>query len=140
MAEIWFKAAFGEPPMTLTRDPDFLSEAQLAPLMPGGCKGKRGPRTDSRLFLDAVLGMTRTGGRWKDLPERFGKAGTVKRRYYDWMARGVLSDILAVLAEEADLEWVCLDATIVRTHQQAAGARREKGARMPGAWAALVAA
>ena len=129
--------------MTLTRDPDVLSDAQwarLAPLMPGGCKGKRGPGTDNRLFLDAVLWMTRTGGRWKDLPERFGKVGTVKRRYYDWMARGVLSDILAVLAEEADLEWVCLDATIVRAHQQAAGACREKGARMPRAWAAPAAA
>ncbi|MCJ2042708.1 IS5 family transposase [Methylobacterium sp. J-059] len=96
--------------------------------MPSVCKGKRGPRTDNRLFLDAVVWMTRAGGRWKNLPERFGKVETVKRRYYDWMARGVLSDILAVLAAEADLEWVCVDATVVRAHQQAAGARWEKGA------------
>ena len=119
--------------MTVARDPDVLSDAQrarLAPPMPGGCKGKRDPRTDDRLFLNAVLRMTRTGGRWKDLPERLGKAGTVKRRSYDRMARGVPSDILAVLAEEADLEWVCVDATVVRAHRQAAGARREKGARM----------
>lgn len=99
--------------------------------MRGGCKGKRGPRTNNRLFLDVLIWMTRAGGRWKDRPERFGKAGTVKRRSYDWMARGVLADILAALAEEADLDWVCVDATVVRAHAQAAGARREKGASMP---------
>ena len=59
--------------------------------------------------------MTRGGSRWKDLPERFGKVGTVKRRYYDWIARGVLADILAVLAQEADLEWVCVDASPAST-------------------------
>ena len=120
-------------------DLDALTEAQwrrLSPLMPGGCKGKRGPRTDNRLFLDALLWMTRAGGRWRNLPERFGKVGTVKRRYDDWMARGVLADILARLAADADREWVCIDATSVLAHQQAAGAHREKGARMPKAWAA----
>lgn len=124
-------------------DPDALTDEQwvrLAPLMPGGCKGKRGPRTDNRRFLDALLWMTRAGGRWRDLPERFGKAATVKRRYYDWMARGVLDSILAALAREADLEWVCVDATSIRAHQQAAGARRKKGARMPRAWAVPAAA
>ena len=124
-------------------DPDVLTDeqwARLAPLMPGGCKGKRGPRTDNRRFLDALLWMTRAGGRWRDLPERLGQPATVKRRYYDWMARGVLDTILAALAQEADLEWICVDATSIRAHQQAAGARREKGARMPRAWAAPAAA
>ncbi len=121
--------------MSAIPDPDALTDAQwarLAALMPGGCKGERGPRTNNRLFLDALLWMTRAGGRWRDLPERFGKVGTVKRRYYDWMARGVLADILAALAEEADLEWVCVDATSVRAHQQASGTRREKGHGCPG--------
>ena len=30
--------------------------------VPGGTKGKRGPRTDNRLFLDALLWMARSGG------------------------------------------------------------------------------
>ena len=40
------------------------------------------------------------------------------------------SAILAVHDEVADLEWVCVDATVVRAHRQAAGAGRDKGARM----------
>jgi hypothetical protein len=33
--------------------------------------------------LAGPVAMTQAGGRWKDPPERFGKVGTVKRRYYD---------------------------------------------------------
>lgn len=51
-------------------------------------RGKRGPRTNNRLFLDALLWMARSGGRWRDLPERLGNQ----------------SSALAVLAREADLE------------------------------------
>ena len=105
--------------------------------VPGGRKGKRGPRTDNRLFLDALLWMARSGGRWRDLPERFGAYQSVKRRYYRWIAMGVLDGMLMVLAREADLEWLMIDSTIVRAHQHAAGARKQKGGRMPRAWAAL---
>ena len=41
-----------------------------------------------------------------DLPRRFGKHETVKRRYYRWIEMGVLDAILAALAREADLEWL----------------------------------
>ena len=105
--------------------------------VPGGTKGKRGPRTDNRLFLDALLWMARSGGRWRDLPERLGDYRTVKRRYYRWIERGVLDDVLAVLTREADLEWLMIDSTIVRAHQHAAGACTKKGGRMPKAWAVL---
>jgi transposase len=124
-------------------DPDRLTDeqwAQIAPLMPGGCKGKRGPRTDNRRFMDAVFWMARSGGRWKDLPERFGKVSAVKQRYYDWIERGVFATLFEALSGEADMEWLMVDSTIVRAHQHAAGARRQKGGRMPRAWAALVAA
>jgi transposase len=99
--------------------------------VPGGRKGKCGPRSNNRLFLDALLWMARSGGRWRDLPERFGDYQSVKRRYYRWIEMGVLDDMLTVLAKEADLEWLMIDSTIVRAHQHAAGARREKGGLMP---------
>jgi transposase len=71
--------------------------------------------------------MARSGGRWHDLPRRLGKHETVKRRYYRWIEMCVLDGILAAPARESDLEWLMIDSTIVRAHQQAAGARREKG-------------
>ena len=108
--------------------------------VPGGTKGKRGPRADNRRFLNALLWMARSGGRWRDLPERFGKHEAVKRRYYRWIEMGVLDDMLTRLAREADLEWLMIDSTIVRAHQQAAGACRQKGGRMPRALVAPAAA
>jgi len=47
----------------------------------------------------------------------------------------VVEAMFEALACEADLEWLMIDSTIVRAHQQAAGARRKKGARMPRALA-----
>lgn len=47
--------------------------------MPGGTKGKRGPRTNNRRFVDALLWMARSGGRWRDLPGRLGDYRSVKR-------------------------------------------------------------
>ena len=104
--------------------------------MPGGCKGKRGPRTDNRLFMDALLWMARSGARWRDLPDRFGDYRTVKRRYYDWVERGVLVGLFKTLSEDGDLEWLSIDATVIRAHQHASGTRREKGGLMPKALAA----
>ena len=66
-------------------DCDALRDDQwerLKEFVPGGRKGKRGPRTDNRRFLDALLWMARSGARWRDLPERLGDYETVKRRYY----------------------------------------------------------
>jgi len=123
----------------MIRDVDLLRDDQwerLREFVPGGCKGKRGPRADNRRFLNALLWMARSGGRWRDLPERLGDYETVKRRYYRWIEMGVLDAVLAALTREADLEWLMIDSTIVRAHQQAAGARREKGGRMPKALAA----
>jgi transposase len=81
--------------------------ARIAPFIPGGCKGKRGPRSNNRRFMEAVFWMARSGGRWRDLPERFGKVSTVKQRYYDWIERGVFVAIFQALSGEADLEWLC---------------------------------
>ena len=124
-------------------DVDALRDDQwdrIKGFVPGGTKGKRGPRTDNRLFLDALLWMARSGARWRDLPERFGRYQSVKRRYYRWIEMAVLDGMLAVLAREADLEWLMIDSTIVRAHQHAAGARLVKGGRVPRALAALAAA
>ncbi|MFF0953207.1 IS5 family transposase [Rhizobium leguminosarum] len=111
-------------------DCDALRDDQwerIRSFVPGGTRGKRGPRTNNRLFLDALLWMARSGGRWRDLPERLGDYRSVKRRYYRWIEMGVLDEMLAVLAREADLEWLMIDSTIVRAHQHAAGARKVKG-------------
>jgi transposase len=124
-------------------DCDALRDDQwerLREFVPGGRKGKRGPRTDNRRFLNALLWMARSGARWRDLPVHLGDYETVKRRYYRWIEMGVLDDILEALARKPDLEWLMTDSTIVRAHQHAAGARRQKGGLTPTALGAPAAA
>lgn len=111
-------------------DCDALRDDQwerIKAFVPGGTKGKRGPRTNNRLFLDALLWMARSGGRWRDLPERFGAYQSVKRRYYRWIEMGALDDMLAVLAREADLEWLMIDFDHRARPQP--GGRRPQGQR-----------
>lgn len=105
--------------------------ARIEPFVPGGRKGRRGPRTNNRRFVEALIWMARSGGRWRDLPERYGDYQTVKRRYYRWIEMGVLEKLFAALSEQADLDWVSVDSTSIRAQPQAAGARRKRGERTP---------
>ncbi len=106
----------------------------------GGREGKRGPRSDGRRFLNAVLWLARSGARWCDLPEdRFGSYQAVKRRYYRWIAAGVFDRIFAAVAADPDMEWLAIDATVIRAHAQAAGGLRKRGARKPRLSAVLTA-
>lgn len=105
---------------------------KVKPFVPGGRKGKRGPRSDGRRFFDALLWMARSGARWRDLPEdRFGCYQTAKRRYYRWIEMGVFDRLFEAVAADPDLEWLAIDATVIRAQAQAAGARRKKGALKP---------
>ena len=99
--------------------------------VPGGRKGKRGPRSDGRRFLDCLLWIARSGARWKDLPERFGPYQTAKRRYYRWIEMGVFDALFEAIARDPDLEWLMIDATVIRANAQAAGARRKRGDLKP---------
>lgn len=104
---------------------------RIEPFVPGGRKGKRGPRSDGRRFFDALLWMTRSGARWRDLPARFGPYPTAKRRYYRWIEAGVFDRLFEAVASDPDLEWLMIDATVIRAQAQAAGARRKRGDLKP---------
>jgi transposase len=116
-------------------DGDGLRDDQwerLAPFVPGGRKGKRGPRSNGRRFLDALVWLARSGARWRDLPEdRFGPYQTAKRRYYRWVEQGVFDRMFAAVSCDPDFEWLSIDATVIRAQAQAAGARITRGDLRP---------
>ena len=82
---------------------------------------------DNRLFVEAVLYRYRAGIPWRDLPERFGNWHRVYVRFNRWSKSGIFQRIFEHLAKQPNNEYAMIDATIVRAHRSAAGARK-KGA------------
>ena len=100
-----------------------LSDQQwerIADILPGkaGDPGRTG--VDNRLFVHAVLWVLRSGAHWHDLPTRYGKYKTVHKRFTRWAKAGVWERVFAALIKDPDNEYVMLDTTLVRAHQQAA--------------------
>ena len=102
-----------------------LSNAQWARierLLPGKATDVGRTAADNRLFVEAVLWVARTGAPWRDLPEHFGLWNSVYVRFARWSKSGVWQCVFMELSKDSDFRQVYLDSTIVRAHQQAAGA------------------
>jgi transposase len=101
---------------------------RLEPLLPR--QPRQGHRwKDHRLVIGGIFFRTRTGCPWRDLPDRFGNWKTVYNRHRRWSGDGtweMILDRLRAGCDEAEgAAWtVAADATVVRAHQHAAGARR----------------
>jgi transposase len=111
-------------------DPTARPWERLEPLLPPERPRTGRPNDDHRRIVNGILWVLRTGAPWRDLPERYGPVGTVSSRFDRWREAGVWERVLAALPAAADargeVDWRLpfVDATIVRAHQHAAGARR----------------
>jgi transposase len=80
------------------------------------------------LVVNGVFWRTRTGSPWRDLPCEYGSWKTVYNRHRRWSGDGTWEKVLDGLRAGCDQEegagWTAaVDATVVRAHQHAAGAR-----------------
>nr|WP_254061756.1 IS5 family transposase [Granulicella sp. L60] len=62
----------------------------VSPNVPSNAAGTVGrPAEDDRRFVDGVLWVLRSGMRWQDMPERYGKYKTTHKRFTRWAGTGV---------------------------------------------------
>ena len=100
-----------------------LSDEQwerIRELLPGkvGDPGRSG--RDNRQFVNGVLWVLRSGAHWHDLPERYGKWKSVHTRFSRWAKAGVWERMFEALIRDRNNQYLMLDTTLVRAHQQAA--------------------
>jgi len=73
---------------------------RIAALVPGKKSDAGRTGKDTRLFVDAVLWIARTGSPWRDLPNEFGPWYTAYTRFWRWSRRGVWLSLFNALAED----------------------------------------
>jgi transposase len=110
-------------------------------------RGGQPPKLCDRMFFEALLYLGRTGIPLRDLPSEFGAWDAVYNRLRRWVRSGAMQRLFAALTAEpfGEVRRVLVDATTVRAHRSAAGARRKHKRSGPGAaprstrWAAVAA-
>jgi transposase len=85
-------------------------------------------KKDHRLMIDGILWILSDGGRWRNLPERFGPWQSVYDRFSKWTRQGLWDRLLEALRAikqetgEIDFRLFAIDGSVIRAHQSAAGA------------------
>ena len=104
---------------------------RIQPHLPPERPGKRGrPYLDHRIVINGILWGLRTGSPWRDMPELYGSCKTCYDRFIRWRRDGIWQRALEAVQAQVDangnIDWdvFLVDASIVKAHPHAAGARR----------------
>lgn len=105
---------------------------RIRELLPGKASDPGRTAEDNRRFVNAVLWVLRSGAHWHDLPERYGKWKTVHTRFARWAKSGIWEKVFTALIADRRNEYLMLDTTLVRAHQQAATGKGGRATRLWG--------
>ena len=106
---------------------------RIEALLPGKAGDAGRTAADNRLFVNGVLWVLRSGAHWHDLPPRYGKWKSVHTRFARWAKNGTWERVFEVLTKDRKNEYLMLDTTLVRAHQQAATGKGGAKTRLWGA-------
>lgn len=112
----------------------------LLPALPRRLDGRGRPWKDSRVILNGILWVLRTGAPWYDLPPRYGAYQTVHRRFQNWVRAGVIEQVLLAVArhlQEAgglDLKECFVDGTFVPAKKGGDRSGKPSAAKAPKSW------
>jgi len=95
----------------------------IKPFLPTDVRGKA--RVDDRRVISGIVFVIKSGCRWCDCPPEYGPAKTIYNRFVRWAERGVWERLFRALAIRGrGTEVQMIDATHVKAHRSASGAKR----------------
>ena len=80
-----------------------------------------------RNVIEGILYRMRTGCPWRDLSASFGKFQAIYNCFNRWSKKGIIHNIFKILSADADKEWLMMDGSHIRAHQNSAGAAAYSG-------------
>lgn len=109
----------------------WLSDDQwrrIEPHLPTDVRGKA--RVDDRRVISGILHVLKSGCRWCDCPPEYGPPTTIYNRFVRWAERGVWERLFRELAARGrSTETQMIDATYIKAHRSASGAKRGRPSR-----------
>ena len=112
-----------------------LSKAQyekIKDLLPGKAGDPGRNAADNLLFINGVLWILRSGSFWRDMPPRYGNWKSAHKRFSRWAQKGVWEAVFRSLIKDPKNQYVMIDSTLVKAHQQATTGKRGRKNRLWG--------
>jgi len=96
--------------------------SRIEPLLPRGRRGAH--RVDDRRVISGIVHMLRSGARWRDCPAEGGPYTTVYNRFNRWSRQGIWLGMFEALTGRSPVfGTIAIDATHIKAHRSAAGAK-----------------
>jgi transposase len=95
----------------------------LEPHLSGQAGQWGGQAKNNRQLINAVFWILRTRAPLRDLPPSYGDWKSTQRRFCRWRDKGRWEELLELLIDEPDYEWLMIDASHIKVHSHAAGAK-----------------
>jgi len=96
--------------------------SRIEPLLPRGRRGAH--RVDDRRVISGIVHMLRSGARWRDCPAEYGPYTTVYNRFNRWSRQGIWLGMFEALTGRSPVfGTIAIDATHIKAHRSAAGAK-----------------
>lgn len=82
-------------------------------------------RGKTRIFLEAVSFIMRTGAQWAEVPKYYGNYKSIHKRFLSWAKKDIWNRMLYCFAQDPDTESFMIDASIIRAHACASGYQKD---------------
>lgn len=78
------------------------------------------------VVISCGIWVIRYGRSWAEIPEKYGKADTIRKRFMRWSKRGVFREVFDKLASGIKKRSeIMLDSTVVKAHRMAASMKSD---------------